>query len=590
MSLRPTISRPPRSDAGLVVLHGLVVLASTALLVTGIAIAADHPDRQWLRAFEAVLPAGDVWSIHLWAGVVLISVATAYPAYLRATGAKRRIAFDRMRLRALRCPGKARRAALNVAVYWLGFFLLLLQLSTGILLYLGWGGQTVTLHYAGALGLCAFVVIHVSAQFAYGRSRQLLRIVRPGPVTLPSVEPSLADLVRLSVEKAARQPPTDRSARLHLHPLTVGGLCLVVGSVAAVSLDNTGRPTLRIEAIEQADAPQLDGDIDDPVWRLATPVTVETNHGVNFSGTGSTSVTIRAVHDGTMAYLAFTWSDPTRSLKHLPLVKKEDGWHLAHTRYDVEDENAYYEDKFAVLLAEQPKVPAGGSIHLGRQPLSDKPTALSGRGLHYTTDGSIVDVWHWKATRGGLLGYVDDNYFGGPVDPKPAESAGQSRYKAGYRTDPGKAFYANNFAHQPPAGYAGSLQPKRLPLNFAFQKNAMARIDLDPDKSETGEARWWMTAEESQPYSVEADALIPIGTVIPGILIAGAYTGDRADIRCAARWHAGRWTLELSRRLDTGSANDVALRTGVAMWVAAFDHTQTRHTRHMRPVTLEVVQ
>lgn len=590
MSLRPSISPPPRSDAGLVVLHGLVVLASATLLVTGIAIAADHPDRQWLRAFEAVLPAGNVWIIHLWAGVVLISVATAYPVYIRATGAKRRIALDRMRVQALRCAGKARRAALNVAIYWLAFVLLLLQLSTGILLYLGWGGQTVTMHYAGALGLCAFVVIHVSAQFVYGRSRQLLRILRPGPVTVPSVEPSLADLIRLSVEKAERPAPTAGSAKLNLHPLTVGGLCLFVGSVAAVSLDNTGRPTLRIEAIEQGDAPLLDGDIDDPVWRLAKPVTVETNQGANFSGIGATSVTIRAVHDGTMAYLAFTWSDPTRSLKHLPLVKKEDGWHLVHTRYDVEDENAIYEDKFAVLLADEPRTPAGGSFHLGRQPIPDKPPAMSGRGLHFTTDGSIVDVWHWKATRGGLLGYVDDNYFGGPVDPKPSESAGQSRYKAGYRTDPGKAFYDNNFAHQPPKGYAGPLTPKRLPLNFAFQQNAMGRIDLDPEKSETAAARWWMTGEESQPYSVEADALIPVGTVIPGILIAGAYTGDRADIRCAARWHAGRWTLELSRRLDTGSTNDVALRTGVAMWVAAFDHTQTRHTRHMRPVTLEVVR
>jgi hypothetical protein len=101
-------------------------------------------------------------------------------------------------------------------------------------------------------------------------------------------------------------------------------------------------------------------------------------------------------------------------------------------------------------------------------------------------------------------------------------------------------------------------------------------------------ARWWMTEAESQPWSAEADAAIPVGTVIPGVLIQGTYEGDRADVKAAARWAAGRWTLEIARRLDTGSRHDVAIRSGVAMWVAVFDHTQTRHTRHLRPIILEV--
>ena len=77
-------------------------------------------------------------------------------------------------------------------------------------------------------------------------------------------------------------------------------------------------------------------------------------------------------------------------------------------------------------------------------------------------------------------------------------------------------------------------------------------------------------------------------TVIPGVIMSGEFSGDRADVRCAARWAAGRWSLEVARRLDTGSANDVAIESGVFMRVAAFDHTQVRHTRHVRPVRLEV--
>ena len=46
--------------------------------------------------------------------------------------------------------------------------------------------------------------------------------------------------------------------------------------------------------------------------------------------------------------------------------------------------------------------------------------------------------------------------------------------------------------------------------------------------------------------------------------------------------------LEVSRRIDTHSKYDVAVRTGTYMRVAAFDHNQIRHTRHVRPIRLEV--
>jgi hypothetical protein len=97
-----------------------------------------------------------------------------------------------------------------------------------------------------------------------------------------------------------------------------------------------------------------------------------------------------------------------------------------------------------------------------------------------------------------------------------------------------------------------------------------------------------MTEAESVPYSNEIDARIPVGTVLPGVIIAGEFSGDRADVRCAARWASGHWALEVVRRLDTHSQYDVALASGVFMRVAAFDHNQIRHTRHVRPIRLEV--
>ena len=97
-----------------------------------------------------------------------------------------------------------------------------------------------------------------------------------------------------------------------------------------------------------------------------------------------------------------------------------------------------------------------------------------------------------------------------------------------------------------------------------------------------------MTEVESLPYSVEHDARMPVGTVIPGVIMSGEFDGDRADVRCAARWASGHWALEVARRLDTHSPYDVAIASGVFMRVAAFDHSQIRHTRHVRPIRLEV--
>jgi hypothetical protein len=136
---------------------------------------------------------------------------------------------------------------------------------------------------------------------------------------------------------------------------------------------------------------------------------------------------------------------------------------------------------------------------------------------------------------------------------------------------------------------AGALiTPRRLPKDIAAVVKAMGEISLDTNVGESEGARWFMTEAESVPYSSELDMRIPVGTVLPGVIITGDFTGDRADVRCAARWASGHWALEVARRLDTQSKYDVPLQTGIFMRVAAFDHSEIRHTRHVRPIRLEV--
>jgi hypothetical protein len=184
---------------------------------------------------------------------------------------------------------------------------------------------------------------------------------------------------------------------------------------------------------------------------------------------------------------------------------------------------------------------------------------------------------------------MDDDHFGPPLQPTPMQKKHLAPYRGGFAPDPGTANYSDNFVMPADATSDDHLvMPLRLPRDLAATTAAMGLINLDPNVGESDGARWFMTEAESVPYSPELDRQIPVGTVLPGVIVAGEFSGDRADIRCAARWASGHWALEVARRLDTHSQYDVPLKSGVFMRVAAFDHSQIRHTRHVRPIRIEV--
>jgi hypothetical protein len=589
-------------------MHWVLVGLLAISVLTGLRITIVSPsDFEWLQAFDGLLPDTAVWTAHMPAAVALFGLALAYAVYLVRAGLARRIRPDRARLMGLFRGSQARWGAINTIIVWVLLLTLLMELVTGTLLYLGYGGSVVELHRFGTWVLLTVTVGHVATHWAIGGARQLLRILKPSrlPPPAPPFDPfdviaraqqldDRAMLPRREHEWRGRQADAAqahrRSATLQSHPFITAIAVGVAGMVMATAVDRTTlRDELTVHRIEASAAPVLDGDVSDAVWRSARPVRVLTNQGANFDGTGASEVEVRAVHDGEIAYFSFVWSDPTRSLKHLPLIKRADGWHVVQSRYDIGDENEFHEDKFSVLLAPGGSRPGGDyGFHAGRAPIAGKPATFSGRGLHYTTNGAIVDVWQWKASRGGLLGFVDDGHFGPPVEPTRDEAEGRIPYKGGYATDPGSANHVHNFEQRGPGGYRGPVKPKRLPVDWQVTWSAMGRVDANPTIGESDGARWWMTEAESLPYSAELDARYPVNALIPGVLIAGEYSGDRADVRGAARWAAGRWALEIARRLDTKSPYDVRIDSGVMMLVAAFDRSQIRHTRHMRPVRLEV--
>jgi Ethylbenzene dehydrogenase/Prokaryotic cytochrome b561 len=618
--------RQRKTDYGTVILHWLLVIALTAAFVTGLRIATETPERTWINWFDLLIPYQRVWTTHMQAAVVLVAVSVAYAVYLIRSGLGRRVQLDGVRLRGLWRRGPARQAAINVLLYWLFFITMGSLIITGGLMYFGYsaGNDMVMLHWYGTWIIPVFAGLHVLTHYAAGGLSQLFRICRPTRLVTPPPPLDAVELLTLLAERAnlneahphslqpteedgldnttkrnsARPPAAARQGRdarrknmtIQSNPFAVAAAVAIASATVIVSVDRQVVDTLYVHRINSADAPVLDGETSDPVWRTTTPFSVMTSHGGNFDGKGETKIEIRAAHDGTWAYFLFTWADPTRSLKRLPLIKTDDGWQLLHDGYEIGDEQDFDEDKFSVLLTKSDGILAGdNTFHAGPHPIPEAPATMTGRGLHYTEDGGYADVWLWKATSGGT-GWMDDSHFGPPLDATPMQVRSVTPYRGGFAPDPGSANYSDNFffINEVAADINHAILPRRLPKNVAATMAALGQIDIDPNRGESDGARWFMTEAESVPYTPELDHQLPRGTIVPGVIIAGEFSGDRADVRCAARWASGGWALEVARRLDTHSKFDVAIATGTFMRVAAFDHSQIRHTRHVRPIYLEV--
>ncbi|WP_159268768.1 ethylbenzene dehydrogenase-related protein [Zhongshania aliphaticivorans] len=536
-------------------MHLLLLFGLLAAFFSGMRIAAAGSPDSWAAAIDFLLPLGSVYQWHSWVGISLIFLAFGYIAYLAMSQRWRKYIIS---------PRNPIYTAENLSklIIWLGWLLLASSLFTGYALYSNAAPHLQhllrTIHYIAAWSYLSYLILHIAALIAEGGWQRLLSIFRP---RLMQTRISLISL----------------------------GLAAIIG-VAIVGLgESAQKDSLTIHY--SAQKIDLDGEARESIWNQINPTTVNTTK----SGEQSLpplAVNIRAIHDNHYVYFLISWPDATQSLKHLPLIKTAEGWKIMQTQATVADENTFYEDKLALMLSASSEIAGAGTVHLGAQPLKNQPNPAAQRGLHYTLDGSITDVWHWKAVRTGLsIGQADDNYFGPPL-PSTSEIA---RYTGGYQKDPDCEHLLRWENHDyrvkdECGGYImnwelyeeGIIQPRRLPNN-PKQIQHLQTISLSADTSDKG--RWWMRWQDTNPYSTSADTL-PVGSIMPSVLSLGKFSGDRGDIDSGAQWRNGSWTLELKRKLNTGSKFDLAVMDDVYLWLAVFDHSQIRHSYHLHPLRL----
>jgi len=271
-------------------------------------------------------------------------------------------------------------------------------------------------------------------------------------------------------------------------------------------------PTLEVARV--ADGPGLDKDSE--VWGQAKVLNIMALAGY----LGNTNVEMHAVHDGEYIYFRARWADPTRSINR-NWIWGEEGW-------EREDGN---EDRIAIVFdIDSPKFRAEGCD--GFCHVDTKYTEGPGHG---------VDLWHWKAARGGPHGFCDDQVI------VSLEESGENEHKgvrSGRMNDKGRSGYANNAADGAPA-----------------------RV-------------WAEDADRNGPFNQETSRALPEGfTAETGYRvpreILRASEGSRGDIASAGEWKDGYWTVVMRRKLSTGNADDVTFKPGesVHFAVALFDNS-----------------
>lgn len=248
-------------------------------------------------------------------------------------------------------------------------------------------------------------------------------------------------------------------------------LMLASALLTLSALAYSAQPAIVWTSSHTSAPPDIDGFIDD-VWANANPLTVTVREALG--GGAPTDVVLRALHTSDTLYVLAQWPDATRSDMRDPYI-----WNKTEKEYQ---RPTTADDQFAL------EFPLDGELLISMLP---------------TKGAYSADVWHWKAGRSNLAGWVDDKRHiisRRPLkDAKEYDMGGHTTIYIARPMDEGKASYREK---PKPTAYAGDVIPSYQP---------------------------------QQP------------------------SGSLTDVRGKGIHDGKGWTLEMSRKFNTGHSDDAVI-------------------------------
>ncbi len=167
-----------------------------------------------------------------------------------------------------------------------------------------------------------------------------------------------------------------------------------------------------------------------------------------------------------------------------------------------------------------------------------------------------ADLWHWKSVRSNPVGFTEDGFVIDNPKKEPEKGrkrdAGNGPYKAGNNRNKDKNGPA--FAQDPAkkASFSGSLlKSEAITLTSAHTPR---------------EGDW-----------------------LPGYVLNANWKDSFGDVKTQGVWKDGKWTVMLSRMLDTGNDDDVQYNTRkkYSFAVGVFDNSGAEHSYNSDPLKLQ---
>jgi hypothetical protein len=297
---------------------------------------------------------------------------------------------------------------------------------------------------------------------------------------------------------------------------------MIVGENPQRSLDET------LTSLKVANGPVLDGDSGDSVWSEAEFIT--TSNGVN----------IKSVFTDSKIYFLLTWSDSTQS-------DTKSQWSFSEGEWDKSGD----EDRVALFwnMGNVANFDSEGCQILCHLSLG----GVTSRDVMKTNgDTEKGDMWHWKAARTDAVGYIDDKWMNN--DEATEEEWAEDEHDA------------MEAAHHGDSKDTGSYSDNKQKLDNSeneitvpkYYEPAATGADarfITAEEVANGEAKL-ITGVDLDGVLTYSGGIVPSDAKIPGYILEKPV-GSRGDINVASNYADGKWTIEISRALNTNHDDDV---------------------------------
>lgn len=314
-------------------------------------------------------------------------------------------------------------------------------------------------------------------------------------------------------------------------------LALVVAGVllGTVELEGAAKQTVNVKLVDIGPT-----DLDDSVWQQAQTVQIPFEGKEKFEGKKATVAT-KAVYTKDHIYFLFKWDDPTLSVTKG--AWEYDGKNWNHIKSN--------EDRISLLfeINRINNFATKGCTVVCHVP-EGAPNAKDGK---FGTNSAAEkgDLWHWKGARSDPAGFADDTWV-----------TVISEKEGGRKSDAGNGGDMKNMTEDKSKPMY-MLAPGKRPAKHGILLAADAVPITDYSNFKQGEVITYRMPK------------------IPA--------GSRADIKALSSYANGGWTVMLSRKLDTGNDDDVALnpRKKYSFAMALFDDSGDEDSYDSEVLTLQ---